>query len=320
MHFIMEPYRLTEPATDENFTEEAYLAANPDVAKDVRHGVSLSSGRQHFELFGKQEKRHIRLPLSVIEAAKKQKMERIRPMLKKDLPLHECPEHCFDFLSQEMKDRYSISQTEALSSNPYDPNVVALIERHQHGLILDCGAGRRDEYYDHVVNLEVVHYDTTDVVAVGEQLPFVDQSFDAVISLSVLEHVRDPFECAREIARVLKPGGELICSVPFLQPYHGYPHHYYNMTHQGLSNLFAGLLNVDKLEIDERCLPIWSLTWLLRNWADGLDGSAREEFLQLKIADLLQNGDHYLEKAFVTGLPDEKNREMAYATVIFAHK
>jgi hypothetical protein len=26
--------------------------------------------------------------------------------------------------------------------------------------------------------------------------------------------------------------------VPFLQPLHGYPHHYYNMTGEGLRNLF----------------------------------------------------------------------------------
>ena len=316
----MNFYRLTEPATEDNFNEEAYLDANPDVAKDVRYGLSLKSGRQHFEVFGKQEGRCIRLPISVIESAKKSKMERIRSLLKKEAPALERPGFFFDCLDEATKERYPISRTEAVSSNPYDRNVQALIDETTDGLILDCGSGRRDEYYDHIVNLEVVAYDTTDVLAVGEQLPFIDAAFDAVLSLSVLEHVKDPFQCAREIARVLKPGGRLICSVPFLQPYHGYPHHYYNMTHQGLMNLFAGLLNCDKLEIDERSLPIWSLTWILRNWADGLQGEAKKEFLQLKVEDLLGHPDQYLEKSYVTGLSDEKNRELAYATVIFAHK
>ncbi|HEX3450908.1 MAG TPA: methyltransferase domain-containing protein, partial [Isosphaeraceae bacterium] len=69
----------------------------------------------------------------------------------------------------------------------------------------------------------------------------VDDAFDAVISVPVLEQVRDPFTAAKEITRVLKPGGKLFCCVRFLQPFHGYPNHYYNMTHVGLASLFGGL-------------------------------------------------------------------------------
>lgn len=73
---------------------------------------------------------------------------------------------------------------------------------------------------------------------VGEVLPFKNNSFDALISLAVLEHVKDPWRCVSEILRELKPGGEIICCVSFLQPFHGYPHYYYNMTAQGLKNIF----------------------------------------------------------------------------------
>lgn len=41
----------------------------------------------------------------------------------------------------------------------------------------------------------------------GETLPFPDCSFDYVISLQVLEHVRDPAAIVSEMLRVLKPGG-----------------------------------------------------------------------------------------------------------------
>jgi ubiquinone/menaquinone biosynthesis C-methylase UbiE len=43
--------------------------------------------------------------------------------------------------------------------------------------------------------------------AVGEQLPLADESIDLIISLQVLEHVRNPPQVIREAFRVLKPGG-----------------------------------------------------------------------------------------------------------------
>jgi hypothetical protein len=38
-----------------------------------------------------------------------------------------------------------------------------MIARCSDGLVLDCGAGLRDIYFDNVVNYEIVDYDTTDV-------------------------------------------------------------------------------------------------------------------------------------------------------------
>lgn len=55
---------------------------------------------------------------------------------------------------------------------------------------MDCGAGCRSDYYENVINYEIVSYDSTDVVGVGESLPFEDETFDAVLSCAVLEHVK----------------------------------------------------------------------------------------------------------------------------------
>jgi len=47
-----------------------------------------------------------------------------------------------------------------------------------------------------------------------EPLPFEDGSFDAVVSLDVIEHVVDPAAFARELARVLRAGGRLYLATP----------------------------------------------------------------------------------------------------------
>ncbi len=51
-------------------------------------------------------------------------------------------------------------------------------------------------------------------VASAESLPFADAYFDAVLLLDVLEHVRREQPVLAEIARVLRPGGTLVLSVP----------------------------------------------------------------------------------------------------------
>jgi len=314
----MASYILESIATDANFDEVSYLMANPDVAKAVKQ-EQMKSGRIHFEAFGKNEGRKIRFSSSIIAEAKKRKLEKIKPLLRKDMSCIETP-NCLDFLSEELRFKFNVVDTDAISSHNYDGHAMQLISQNENGLVLDCGAGRRPVYFDNVVNFEIVDYETTDVRGVGEVLPFKDESFDAVLSLSVLEHVKDPFLCAKEIARVLKKGGSLICCVPFLQPAHGYPHHYYNMTSQGLENLFVDFLNIDKVIVYEGISPIWSLTWILRSWAEGLNGKTKDDFMNLRISDLMESPHKYLNMPFVKELSEEKNFELASATMLFAHK
>src|ERR1700731_4554341 len=113
----------------------------------------------------------------------------------------------FDFLPPSL--RFALTpQPATTSANPYDPAALALIAdtTSKGGVVLDCGAGLRSSRTPNVINLEISNYRSTDMLAAGEALPFKDASFDAVLSLAVLEHVRDPFACAREMLRVVKPG------------------------------------------------------------------------------------------------------------------
>lgn len=252
--------------------------------------------------------------------AKTKKLARIKEILRADLPHAETTNN-FNFLSEELRNKYNIVDTDNVSSHDYDPIALSIIEKNPDGLILDCGSGKRSKYYSNVVNYEIVAYESTDVLGVGEELPFADNVFDGVFSLSVLEHVKDPFRCASEIARVMKPGAKLYCVVPFLSPMHGYPHHYYNMTIEGLKNLFEDSLNIETQRVARGGgLPIWTLTWILNSWVRGLPQDAKDEFLEMKVSDLLDSPKNYLDRAFVKELSEEKNIELACTTTLIATK
>lgn len=230
-------------------------------------------------------------------------------------------EQHFDFLTPELRQAYQIIDTNDVSHHEYDRYAQEVIRRFPDGLVLDCGAGSRGVNYSNVINFEIANYLSTDVLGVAEQLPFQDETFDGVLSLAVLEHVSDPFRCAAEIARVLKKGGRVYCVVPFLQPVHAYPNHFYNMTAQGLANLFTRhQLQIRDSFVPLSGVPMWSLGAILKSWAQNLDGATREQFLNLRVADLLEEPIHYLDQDFVRNLPDATNFELACTTAIIAEK
>lgn len=48
----------------------------------------------------------------------------------------------------------------------------------------------------------------------GEHIPFAAESFDLVVSIWVLEHLRDPRVVFQEVRRVLRPGGHFVLLTP----------------------------------------------------------------------------------------------------------
>jgi SAM-dependent methyltransferase len=311
------PIMMSTEATSENFDEKAYLAQNGDVDRAVKAGM-FASAWDHFVKTGKQEGRRQRLTVSVSEA-RARKLERLRPHLRRDMA-YRVEGGRLNFLTRELRKETRIADTENVSANPYDEEMVKLIETHKDGLILDCGAGRRDVYFENVVNYEIVGYDSTDVIGVGEHLPFESNTFNAVFSIAVLEHVRDPFRCAAEIARVLKRGGQLYCCMPFLQPLHGFPHHYFNATPQGARRLFEDLLRVESVTVSRAMHPIWALTWIIRSWSEGLDEPTRSAFLNMQLKELVAPPEPLLKHPFARDLSPKKQFELATGTIVTAVK
>lgn len=117
------------------------------------------------------------------------------------------------------------------------------------GLILDIGCGTKpyrnlfpgNEY----LGIEVARESRfgsdrePDAYYDGKHLPIPDQSVESVLCSQVLEHVFEPAEFLAEIHRVLKPGGRLLLTVPFVWDEHEQPFDYARYSSFGLRHLMA---------------------------------------------------------------------------------
>jgi SAM-dependent methyltransferase len=108
------------------------------------------------------------------------------------------------------------------------------------GTLLDVGCGHRPyekTYFKTAAKYVGIDYlsdrSKPDVIASGLHLPFLDESFDSVVSTEVLEHVPDPLRALREMRRVLKTGSFQILSAPMYWPRHEVPYDFFRYPYDG---------------------------------------------------------------------------------------
>ena len=105
------------------------------------------------------------------------------------------------------------------------------------GKVLDMGGGRKAKYLPLLppglditsVNIDA-EFAPTHLVKPGQPLPFDDNSFDTVICFNTLEHIYDAPAVLAELHRVVKPGGLVHVTVPFMFRIHGHPDDYFRAT------------------------------------------------------------------------------------------
>jgi SAM-dependent methyltransferase len=115
---------------------------------------------------------------------------------------------------------------------------------HIEGRVLDLGAGSAK--YKEIISQKASEYRSCDAVKNKNiddvcdvlNLHYPEESFDTVISTQVMEHVNNPFLMASQIGKILKVGGKVILTAPFLIPLHSGPDDYFRFTKNGLSEIF----------------------------------------------------------------------------------
>ncbi len=127
-----------------------------------------------------------------------------------------------------------------------------------HGRLLDFGCGSKpykplfevDEYIG--TDIEVSGHDhrneDIDVYYDGTTLPFTDESFDSIFSSEVFEHIFNLPQILDELYRVLKPGGHMLVTVPFVWDEHEIPYDFARYTSFGIRHILRekGLTIVDE--------------------------------------------------------------------------
>ena len=120
-----------------------------------------------------------------------------------------------------------------------------------------------------VTRVDLVEGLNVDLVADATDLPLPDESYDAVVLQSVIEHVEDLNALLSEAVRVLRKGGIIYIEMPFLQGVHGDPNDYWRMTQTGLNQKIEGL-QVEKISSGVSGGPIGTMTWLFCDYLSNL--------------------------------------------------
>jgi len=120
------------------------------------------------------------------------------------------------------------------------------IKKHAHylsGVVLDVGAGTGDRYgafikCEKFLRMDVRAGADIDIVGRAEAIPLDDESVDGALCTQVFEHLELPEGSAREIYRVLKPGGFLLMTAPQVNELHEEPNDFFRYTKFGLTAMF----------------------------------------------------------------------------------
>jgi len=174
---------------------------------------------------------------------------------------------------------------------------MAMLAGEPRGTLLDVPAGegalaarligagfevRCCDLYPEIFRLAGVEIRAGDL---NQELPFAARSFDFITCLEGLEHIENPQQAMREFARVLRPGGMLIVSVPNILNIeerlkwliHGYTSHFKPISRLAVARLRAESENREEIVAHVNPISYSELRYLLEKNGFELLGVYRDK-------------------------------------------
>lgn len=179
-----------------------------------------------------------------------------------------------------------------------------------NGEILDLGGVKNSKYHSlikgnhHVVSANISGVEADLFINAEEYFGLSSESYNAVICLNLLEHLFDYQNAVNESYRVLKSGGYLIGSTPFMFHVHGSPDDYFRYTKSALEKIFkqAGFKEIEIQELGSGLFGIIyqaTISFYRFGWLNFL---ARSFFMFLdKVLDKVWPNNFLSKKYFPVG-------------------
>ncbi len=202
---------------------------------------------------------------------------------------------------------------------------IASLSPRVQGRTLDIGCGRKP-YRDLFRSSEYVglEIDTpenrarknADCYYDGTVFPFPNGSFDSIVCSEVLEHVFEPAVFLAEMCRILRDGGLVLLTVPFVWDEHEQPADYARYSSFGLRHLLEkhGFVLLEQ----RKTLPNLAALCQLINAYTYKVTAGRNPYLNLLWTVLLMSPVNLLGRILGTLLPD--NPDLYLDNVVLAQK
>ena len=175
--------------------------------------------------------------------------------------------------------------------------VAGILEKERRGPLLDVPAGEGAlaarliaagfevsccDLYPEIFRLDGVSIRQGDL---NGELPFDNQSFEYVTCLEGLEHIENPQQAIREFARVLRPGGTVIVSIPNILNIeerlkwllYGYTSHFKPMTRAQVERLRAEYNNREEIAAHVNPIGYSELRYILEKYGFQIAGVHRDK-------------------------------------------
>ena len=188
--------------------------------------------------------------------------------------------------------------------------------------VLHLGSGNIPCSDPRVVSLDALPDPNVDVVAEAEELPFLDNTFDYVESSAVFEHVYDPILAIKEVKRILRSTGVFRIDTAFMQSYHGFPAHYFNMTPQADETYLLDDFVMEESYVPDSATPLKSLLDLIERFLSYLPEKEKVKLMSCSFQGFLHmiKSDTTRKNTLLSSFSEYALRSMAAGYVVTGRK